>query len=146
MYNDAMEKIQTLLDKIAGLGESSKQINQETFVPFIKSLVNGDDFVGSLVIQANLAGGKKGILIYVLTSAKLIKVTVSDADVLSASTYLNQIIGVEKSFRDENGEKRAQISIEFPGGRFGLGYPANDTEVDNFFQAVDQAVRKCKAK
>lgn len=146
MYNIAMEKIQPLLDKIYGLGEQSNQIDKVSFEPFIKSLVNGDDFMGSLVILANLAGGKKGILVYILTNVKLIKVTISGAEIYSATAYLNQIIGVEKSFKEENKEKRAQISVEFPQGRFGLGYPADDAETDSFFQAVDQAVRKLKVE
>ncbi len=148
---EGADKIQIILDKVYSYDDDTllSRLDKTTFPEFITKIVNGDTVTECLVIPATLSQGAEGILVYILTKAKLIKVTIADTgqDIKSDSTYLRDIIGgVKRSLNVENGEKRAEISIEFPEDEFSLGYSAGNKKIDDFFLAVDNAIGKLKGQ
>lgn len=142
--SEPADKIASILVRIYAEESFSPKVDKPSFAQFIKSLINGDDVKNYIVFSASIPQEQTGVIAYILTNAKLIKVTITESGFDSESAYLNKIISVDKSVTDEKGEKRTRISVEFQQGSFGLRYPAGNEEVDLFFQAVDQAVKDFK--
>jgi hypothetical protein len=134
-----------LLQEILTVGNTVNILDdQENIKQFLVKEINGDSLTNHLVIAATLAKDKQGLLVYLLTTAKIVKIEIDNEKVQSSSAYLKDVTGVNRtSFKNVN-DNRSQISIEFPQGRFGLLYPLNDTKIDSFFQKVDEAVRAAK--
>ncbi|MFA4904993.1 MAG: hypothetical protein WC645_00615 [Candidatus Margulisiibacteriota bacterium] len=135
----ASQNINLILEKIYVLESSIGTIDHQKVESFIKSAINGDTLIDSLVLLATY--GEKDedcILVHILTTGKLTKIRVVKDGFTSSSAYLNQIIGVNK---EDIGENNAKITVEYPQGRIGLTYPLSDAQVDSFFQKVDEAVR-----
>lgn len=144
---DTRPTIQTILDEVYRLEQSIGGIDHSKFEAFLKSSVNGDEFViiDCLVIPATF--GEKNedcIIIYILTKGKLIKIRISKDQTISSSAYLNQITGVNKSVI-EGANQRNSVSVEYPNGVIGLTYGVNDEKIDKFFQKVDREVQGLKA-
>ena len=142
---ESPSKIQPLLEEIYKLESLEAKIDRQSFEQFVSSLINGDTITKFLVIPATLANKQTAIIAYVLTNAKLIKISIIGRDFNSDNNpYLNQIVSLGKSIVEDG--KKAKISIEFQNGNFGLGYPTNSSEIDEFFQSVDQAVKDIRGK
>ena len=111
---------------------------------FFRSAVNGDRLIDSLSFATTLSEGQAGILLYVLTSAKLIKVEIDAKGLRSSDAYLVHLVGITRSvFTDADGEPYTKIGVEFiQGGGFGLRYSTHDSDVTEFFSSVDQAARE----
>jgi hypothetical protein len=111
--------------------ERKKQIHR-----FIDSTVNGDDIQAHLTISANLDETKKGIIVYILTNARFIKVDIDiHAEEISSSIFpLDTITGIERKLLEGG---KAQVKIAFPNNSFGLIYRANNEAITKFFQKVD---------
>ena len=102
---------------------------------FVITTVNGDNPTDYLVLNANLGENIKGIIAYILTNLRLIKIDIDAKEVQSSSFPLNTIIGIERKLID--GE-RAQFSVSFQNGSFGLRYSPSDQKITDFFQKIDQ--------
>ena len=108
---------------------------------FIESAINGDTPQDYLVINSTLGKDRKGALVYILTNARLLKISIDEKIIESSSPSLNTIINIDKKLLEDS---RAQIAIYFQNDFFGLSYSANDQKINEFFQKVDQSrtVRK----
>jgi hypothetical protein len=102
---------------------------------FIISAVNGDNPTAHLIINANLGENNKGVIIYVLTDLRLIKIDVDANEIKSGSFPLNTLIGVERKLIDGD---LLQFSVAFQNGTFGLRYSQDDHKITDFFQKIDQ--------
>ena len=105
---------------------------------FISATINGDaDIHAHLVINAGLGENRMGVLVYVLTNVRLIKIEIDDKNVQASSPSLSSIITVDRKLLD--GE-RTSIAITFPNNSvFGLTYPSATQAITDFFQTVDMA-------
>jgi hypothetical protein len=118
--------------------------DQENIRSFLTKEVNGDTLTNHLVLVATLSKDRRGLLIYLLTTAKIVKIEITAEGVQSFSSYLKEVTGVNRSLSTNVSGNNARVVVEFLQGNFGLFYPANDTQIDNFFQKVDEAVRNIK--
>ena len=116
-------------------GELLKTQDQDKLRNFVTITINGDVPANHLVINTNLSNGKEGVVIYILTNKRLIKIDMGDK-IQSSSFILDSIINIERELLDDD---RIQIKILFPNDSFGLRYPATDTQASNFFQSLDQS-------
>lgn len=136
--------IESILGKILSEGESVGILDKENYRQFLIKELNGDDLINYLVIRATLGKDREGLLVYLLTSSKIVKIEIDKEKVQSLSSYLKEITGVSRTLLSNPAGNNAQITVEFPQGSFGLRYPTTATEIDPFFQKVDEAVRKIK--
>jgi len=134
------EYIRKILDEIFDkCNEVSSQ--REKLFNFIKLTVNGDSPTDYLIINANLSNDEEGIVVYILTNVRLIKMDIGIKSAIQSSSFiLDSIINIERKLLDAD---RMQVRILFPNDAFGLRYPVSDIKASNFFQSLDQArVRK----
>lgn len=103
---------------------------------FVISTINGDTPTAHLIIGANLGDNNRGIIIYILTNLRLIKIDIDTNEVKSISFPLDTMIGIERKLIDGD---LAQFSIAFQNSTFGLRYSPDDKKITDFFQKVDQA-------
>jgi hypothetical protein len=149
MYNNIMPTMESLLNRIYDYESYIEKIDKITFEPFLKSIVNGDTLLEYLVFPATIGKDKQGILVYILTNAKLVKITVDSKEFSSNSAFLNQVVRVDKTVNkvvteDDGDKNNVLLSVEFPQGRFGLRYPSDDKVIDNFFVKVEESVRNAR--
>ena len=138
--------IKPIIEKISTQGKSVGITEDiENIKSFLTKEINGDTLIDCLVAGANLSKDRPGVLVYLLTSAKIAKIEIDKEKVQSLSSYLKDVTSVNRTLLNNPSGNNAQIVIEFLQGRFGLFYPANDTTIGTFFQKVDEAVRKVKA-
>lgn len=116
-------------------GKLPKTQNQDKLRHFVTITINGDAPVNHLAINTNLSNGKEGVVVYILTNKRLIKIDIGDK-IQSSSFILDSIINIERELLDDD---RIQIKILFSNDSFGLRYPATDTQASNFFQSLDQS-------
>lgn len=103
---------------------------------FIKTTINGDTTQLSLVISASLGKDKRGILVYVLTDARLIKITIEEAqEMQSSSLKLDTIIDVQYKLIEAD---NAAVEVISKSGSMGLRYSAKKQNILDFFQEVDK--------
>jgi hypothetical protein len=142
MSDQKISDIKSLVQRINALEKEVGKIDFAKLEQFISTTINGDDFVNadSLVIPAQISKDKSGILVYIITSAKLVKIQIDNEGFKSSSTYLNQVSSVERSLT----EGRAAVEIKFGQDSFGLRYSPKHTEISDFFTKVEEAVRKTK--
>jgi hypothetical protein len=105
---------------------------------FIDSTVNGDAIQAHLTISANLDETKKGIIIYIVTNLRMIKVDVNKVteEITSSIFPIDTITGIERKLLKDG---KAQVKILFPNSFFGLIYRSDDEAVNDFFQKIDLA-------
>jgi hypothetical protein len=114
---------------------------------FLSGEINGDTVVDFLVLSASLGEGRKGILAYVLTTTRVIKIEIDEKDSKSSSpVYLRDVLAVKRVVPGPTGSDRAKISVEAGQGSFGLSYPATNQTIDQFFRKVDEQVRGIKTQ
>lgn len=130
------ENLKAITDEIIAIntpiiGERKKQIHD-----FIISAVNGDTPTSHLIINANLGDNNAGVIAYILTNLRLIKIDIDAHGIKSGSFPLNTLIGIERKLVDGQLE---QFSVAFQNGTFGLRYSQDDQKITDFFQKIDQA-------
>lgn len=109
---------------------------REAIRQFIDTTVNGDTAITALVISAVLDKDRRGILVYILTSARLIKIEIDTGqEIKSVGLRTDTIIGVERKLVDDD---RAAVEVVFQTGSMGLRYSAKNKEIADFFQKVEQ--------
>jgi hypothetical protein len=129
------EAINKIIDNIFMLDnpridESRRQI----ITDFVVGAVNGDEPISDLVLNANLNDNIKGVIVYILTNLRLVKIDIDIKEIQSNSFFLNTIIGIERKIIDDY----EQFSISFQNGSFGLRYSLKDHNITKFFQQIDQ--------
>ena len=109
---------------------------QDQITDFVTTAVNGDDPIDHLALNAMLSANVRGVILYILTNFRLIKIDIGKTEILSSSYHLAAMIGAERKYIDSD---LIQFSISFPNGSFGLKYSPTDKKITAFFQKVDQA-------
>jgi hypothetical protein len=79
-----------------------EEIKKEKIKNFIDTTINGDAIKKYLVISAAIKKDIQGILIYILTNHRLIKVVIDEQELNSSSYFLNAIIGIERKLVDSD--------------------------------------------
>ncbi len=125
---------QILKDILEVGGELLKTQDQDKLRNFVTITINGDVPANHLAINTNLSNGKEGVVIYILTNKRLIKIDIGDK-IQSSSFILDSIINIERELLDDD---RIQIKILFPNDSFGLRYPATDTQASKLFSEIQQ--------
>jgi len=139
------KKIETIIEEILTKGKTVGIIDdRENIKQFITKEINGDELIAHLAIDATLSKDRDGILVYLLTSAKIVKIEIDKEKVQSFSSYLKEVTGVNRTLLNNPEGNSARIVVEFVQGSFGLRYSSTDKNIDSFFQKVDEAVRKIK--
>ncbi len=142
VMTEVPDKIKPILDRAFQI-KTPITLDKGSFSSFVKSVVNGDSVVDFLVLSAALKNGKHGLISFILTNSKLIRISVSGNDDFSSDTaYLNQITGIQKSAKGG----KAKIIVEFSQDSLGLSYPIGDLDIERFFQAVDQEYQKLRGR
>lgn len=110
------------------------ETRREEIRSFIKTTVNGDEIKAYLPTDANLKD-RRGILVYILTNRRLIKVEIDDKEITSAFYFLTAMTGVERKLVEGN---KASVQVSFQNGSMGLRYSATNQTITEFFQKVEQ--------
>jgi hypothetical protein len=140
-----MADIEQIIKEITNTGETVGIVDDKDGIrQFLTKEINGDTLIDHLVIGASLGKDRDGLLVYLLTTAKIVKIEIDKEKVQSFSSYLKEVTGVNRTLLNNAQGNNAQVSVEFPQGKFGLQYPGNLTNIDSFFQKVDETVRKIK--
>lgn len=130
------DALQLIVKKI--FDSTNPQIDEsrkEQIYDFIKSAVNGDALESDLVINAKLSETSRGIIVYILTDVKLIKVEINQTEVSSKIFPLNTLLSIERKLLENDTE---QFSVSFKSGAFGLKYDQKKQEITAFFQKIEQ--------
>jgi hypothetical protein len=137
MATNNKEYLDEILAEIFKLkGNKIEDIRRQQISDFFESIVNGDITQAYLVVNANLKENVQGVISYILTNRRLIKIDIDKAEVESATFPLDTIIGIERKLVDDT---RSEIKLSFQNGSFGLRYPPTNKNITEFFQQVDQA-------
>lgn len=108
---------------------------EEDIKKFVKTTVNGDKIKSYLVIKAYLKPKNLGIILYVLTNARLIKIEISETEnINSSSFFLGSITSIERKIIDKD---TFSIDIIFQNTSLGLRYPVNNNTITDFFQKIE---------
>ena len=136
--SDKQKEIHSLIEDISKMDNPKldpSKIPQLT--DFIETTINGDEPVAHLVLNMYLDNQRRGIIAYILTNLRLIKIDIdpNKNEIESNSFPLNTIIGIERKLIDND---KAQFAISFHNGSIGLRYSPTDTKITEFFQKIDQ--------
>ncbi len=144
---DLQPNLQPILDAVLELQQQGRvEINQAKFETFLQSAVNGDDLISYLAVATCFGDNQPGILLYLLTSSRIIKIEMDATRMQASPAYHTQVVGISRSLlSDTEAEYDAQVVVNFTQGSFGLKYTTDPT-IDEFFNQVDQAVRRIKVK
>jgi len=112
-----------------------EESRKEKINKFIVSTVNGDEPIAHLAVNTSLGKDKDGVIAYILTDKRLIKIEIDSKDVQSASFKLSTIVSVRRKLIDAD---REQFDIYFQNDSFGLKYPTVDKRITEFFQKIEQ--------
>jgi len=142
--NPIHAKIRPILEKIKSYTLLSPKFNELDLQDWLANTVNGDEITTFISVPVNFTTDAPGILTYILTNTRIIKITIQRASFSASSVYLNKVVRLNRETTGQTAEMTRQ-SIEFSEGpSFGLGYPKGDTYAETFFQAVDEAIRNQK--
>jgi hypothetical protein len=108
---------------------------KEQIEEFIKTTINGDDIKTFLAINAILRAKISGVILYILTNVRLIKIEIEEKDnINSSSFFLKTITSIDRKIIDR---KTVSIDIIFQGTSLGLKYPIDNKKITEFFQAIE---------
>jgi len=108
----------------------------EQLKEFIKTTINGDDIKEYLAINAYVRAKTLGIILYILTGVRLIKIEISEGDgVNSSSFFLNTMTSIDRKIINKD---TFSIDIIFQTTSLGLRYSVKDKKITNFFQSIEQ--------
>ncbi len=128
--------INKILQDIFSLNSPAiEKLAENKLLGFIKLTINGDTLKEYFAINANLVNGEEGVVVYIITDTRLIKIDISTkGEAESSSFLLSSIINIQRKLLDN---ERAETQILFQNDSFGLRYQSSDTKVSNFFQELD---------
>ncbi|HSW69388.1 MAG TPA: hypothetical protein VLI69_04435 [Gammaproteobacteria bacterium] len=135
--SDKQKEIHSIIEDISKLDNPKfDQPKIPQLTDFIRTTINGDKPIAHLVLNINLDNQRRGIITYVLTNLRLIKIDIdpNKNEIESNSFPLNTIIGVERKLIDND---KTQFAISFQNGSIGLKYSLADTKITEFFQKID---------
>lgn len=136
--SNKQKEIRSIMEDISKL--DNPKIDQSKIpqlTDFVRTTINGDEPIVHLVLNINLDHQRRGIITYILTNLRLIKIDIdpNKNEIESNSFPLNTIIGIERKLIDND---KTQFAIAFQNGSIGLKYSLADTKITEFFQKIDQ--------
>ncbi len=136
--SNKQKEIRSIMEDISKL--DNPKIDQSKIpqlTDFVTTTINGDEPIVHLVLNINLDHQRRGIITYILTNLRLIKIDIdpNKNEIESNSFPLNTIIGIERKLIDND---KTQFAIAFQNGSIGLKYSLADTKITEFFQKIDQ--------
>ncbi len=136
IVSDIMQAVYNLNDpKIEWYYEKNEQDEE-----FIKTTINGDEIKEYLPVLANLKPKMPGILLYVLTNVRLIKIEISKNEKINSISYfLNTMTTIDRKIIEND---RLSINIIFQNTSVGLTYPLNNKVITEFFQKIEELKAK----
>lgn len=144
-----VQNLQPILTKIyAWEGKAVPSIDHTKFETFLQSVLNGDHEVkASIAFGATLGKGGSGIVAYLLTEARLIRIRIDDKGGFdSADIYVTKIVGVNRQVLSQSSDGNdAEVKVLTEKGFFGLQYVSGDKDIENFFSQLEAVVRKREA-
>lgn len=117
-------------------------VDKENIKQLLIKEINGDDLTVYLVIKAAMCKDQGGLLVYLLTTAKIIEIQIDKEKFECISSYLKEVTGIIWSFFKDPAGKSGHISVKFLKGSFELRYYATAANIDFFFKKVDETFRK----
>ncbi len=130
------QKITKIVDDVFNIETPPNSSRRDQITDFVTTAVNGDEPRDHLALNAMLSANNTGVILYILTNFRLIKIDIGANDILSNSFHLTALIGAERKFINPD---LIQFSLSFPNGSFGLKYSPTDKKITDFFQLIDQA-------
>jgi len=129
------EALKAILDEIFKLNlPKIDESRRDVIHNFIATTINGDNPSSYLAVNAGLSENKEGVISYILTDKRLIKIDIDSKGSAESLTYpLNTIIGVERKLDQD----RILFNISFQKGSFGLEYPQSSKKITDFFQEIE---------
>lgn len=133
--NPKEEILHKIINEIFQLEELNiEESRRKQISDFVISTVNGDIPLHYLAIGANLEStGKPGIIVFVITNLRLIKIDINNKEIESKSFPLNTITGINRKIKDD----QIEFSVFFQNGAFGLRYSLEDKNITHFFQKIE---------
>lgn len=129
------KSIDKIIDNLYALSSPKiEDSRKDKIKAFITSTINGDISKAYAVTKANLSKDRKGILIYVLTDCRVIKIEIDSNKEKSQSYQLSKIISIS---RESDGD-RAKVQVYFENDTFGLWYNQKEEKITKFFQELDK--------
>lgn len=132
------EDIKKIADKVFSLDSPKiEESRRQQISDFLGTTINGDAINDFLAINANLSKEREGVLVYVLTDKRIIKISIDakENSVQSSDLFLHRI---STGWEIKEGE-RTEVRISSEDGNFSLRYPPSNQEITEFFKKVDQA-------
>lgn len=128
--------LHTVIDEILALDAFKLSSERSTqILDFIDAAINGDTPELHLTIDANLTKNKLGVIVYILTNMRLIKIDIDTHEIKSVSFFLDKIISIERKLVDGD---NTEVLVSFENDSFGLRYPAKSKNITEVFQKIDQ--------
>jgi len=137
---------QPILKQILALeGKAVKRIEQPKLEAFLNSVLNGDHLTNSLVLGATIGKDKHGIIVYLLTNIRVIRIRITDDGFDSSDIYLKQVTSINRGLLTQSeGGNDAEVRIESAQGIFGLRYRTGKEKIEEFFSSLEVVVRQAK--
>ena len=130
------QKLKDIVADVFKVETPPDSLRKDQIIDFVTTAINGDEPREHLALNAMLSANVSGVILYILTNFRLIKIDIGKTEILSNSYHLAAIIGAERKYIAPD---LIQFSISFPNGSFGLKYSPTDKKITEFFQKVDQA-------
>lgn len=139
MEKTKQEAISRIVDEIYLLQTPKVADSRRTQIQeSLTTSINGGVIQKHLVISATIGTDKGGVLVYVLTDVKFIKIEIGsqEGNVLASSYILSTFTGITREFI-ENGS-RISINITFGPNSVILRYAPSNQKITDFFQDVEK--------
>lgn len=127
---------QIMVDILQLKSSEIAEARHEQIRGLIKATINGDVSKTHVTTTANLSKDRKGVLVYILTNLRLIKIEIDAKEIHSSSFSLDKMIAFDRTLVDGD---RAGVKVSFQNGSLGLQYNQTEQKITDFFQQVDQS-------
>ena len=136
-------KLNNIYDEVFKLENPKISIENnrdEEIKEFIKTTINGDSIDTHLTINAYLKHKILGVILYILTSVRLIKIEIEKEDgISSTSFFLSTMTSIDRKMINKD---TFSIDIVFQTTSLGLRYDINNKKITDFFQKIEQSKAK----
>lgn len=111
-------------------------IRKNLIFKLIEETVNGDHIIDSIILSAKISKTIDGILCFILTNTKIIKISLDENNTESSSWKITDLNSIERKIIDG---KKAEINLLFSNDGMGLRYPIDNEDLNKFFKKIDLA-------
>jgi len=146
MATDKRESIHQIVADVIAKAEGISSIKRESLSSILSSAINGDEIINHIALKAFLSKDRIGILAYILTNAKVIKLEIDPKETKAFTFYLKDMTGVNRTIPNQvDQDNMAAINFEFKDDSFGLHYPSSSKDLDVFFRKIEMQAQHFKS-